>query len=223
VKAQTTDQFEEQFTDRRDAGRQLARRLVDFAGRDDVIVLGLPRGGVPVAFEVAHALGAPLDIFTVRKLGMPGHEELAIGAIAPCGVRVINREVLQRLPGAERILDEITEDEQRECERREKVYREGRPALALKGKTVILVDDGIATGASMRAAVAGVRKMDVARIVVAAPAGAPETCEELIREANEVFCLIQPTDFFAVGEFYADFPQTSDEEVRALLNPAAED
>jgi putative phosphoribosyl transferase len=217
VNVQIPDPFRGRFADRREAGRQLARQLSSFSGRADVIVLGLPRGGVPVAFEVARGLGAPLDVFVVRKLGVPGHEELAMGAIAAGGVRVLNPEVLRMLPGVDGILARVTAVEQRECERREKAYRDERPALDLKGKTVILVDDGIATGASIRAAVAGARARGSARVVVAAPVGARETCADLAREADEVLCLIRPSDFSAVGHFYADFSQTADEEVRALL------
>ena len=216
------DPFGGRFADRRDAGCRLARRLSGFGGRDDVIVLALPRGGVPVAFEVAQGLGAPLDVIVVRKLGVPGHEELAMGAITPDGVRVLNRDVLRMLPDPDGTLAKVTAVEQRECERREKEYRNGRPALDLRENTVILVDDGFATGASMRAAVAGARKRGAARIVVAAPVGARETCADLGSEADEVLCLIRPPDFFAVGQFYGDFSQTTDEEVRELLARAAE-
>jgi predicted phosphoribosyltransferase len=174
-----------------------------------------------VAFEVAHELGAPLDVFVVRKLGVPGHEELAMGAIGAGGVRVLNPNVLRMLPNAESILARVTDAEQSECERREQEYRNGRPDLDLTGKTVILVDDGLATGASMRAAVAGARQRGAARIAVAAPVGAPETCVDLSKEADEVFCLIQPRHFSAVGEFYDDFSQTSGEEARELLIRAA--
>jgi putative phosphoribosyl transferase len=218
---QTSNQFGEHFADRREAGRRLARQLSIFGGRDDVIVLGLPRGGVPVAFEVAWGLGAPLDVFVVRKLGVPGQEELAMGAITPDGVRVLNPKVLRGLPDAEGIVAKVTAIEQRECERREKEYRDGRPAIDLRGKTVILVDDGFATGATMRAAVAGARKRGAARVVVAAPVGARETCAHLGGEADEVVCLIQPQDFRAVGQYYDDFSQTADEEVRDLLTRAA--
>jgi putative phosphoribosyl transferase len=221
VNVQPPNPFDGGFADRREAGRQLARRLSSFAERGDVIVLALPRGGVPVAFEVAQGLGAPLDVFVVRKLGVPGHEELAMGAIAADGVRVLNPDVLRMLPHAEGILAGVTAVEQCECERREKEYRDGRPALDLRGKTAILVDDGFATGASMRAAVALAKKSGAARIIAAAPVGARETCADLGREAHEVLCLIQPREFFAVGEYYADFSQTPDEEVRALLEQAA--
>jgi putative phosphoribosyl transferase len=217
VNVQIPDSFGDRFADRREAGRQLALRLANFGGRENVVVLALPRGGVPVGFEVARGLGAPLDVIVVRKLGVPGHEELAMGAIAADGVRVLNPEVLRRLPDAEEVLARVTAIEQRECERREKEYRSGRPTADLSGKTVLLVDDGFATGASMRAGVAAARKRGAARIVVAAPVGARETCADLGRDAHEVHCLIQPQDFFAVGQFYADFSQITDEEVRALL------
>jgi predicted phosphoribosyltransferase len=217
VNIHIADPFDGKFPDRREAGRRLARRLVNFGDRDDVIVLGLPRGGVPVAFEVARELGARLDVFVVRKLGVPGHEELAMGAIAADGVRVLNPDVLRKLPDTEGILARITGIEQRECERREKEYRGGRLAFDLRGKSVILVDDGFATGASMRAAIAGARKRGAARIIAAAPVGARETCAALSEEADDVLCLIQPADFFAVGKFYANFSQTTDEEVRGLL------
>jgi len=222
VSVQTSNQFGDHFADRREAGRRLVCRLSTFCGRDDVIVLGLPRGGVPVAFEVARGLGALLDVFVVRKLGVPGQEELAMGAITPDGVRVLNPKVLRRLPDAEGILAKVTAIEQRECERREKEYRDGRPASDLRGKTVILVDDGLATGATMRAAIGGARQRGAARIVVAAPVGARETCAHLGGEADEVFCLIQPQDFLAVGQYYGDFSQTTDEEVRDLLARAAQ-
>jgi putative phosphoribosyl transferase len=217
VNIQIADPFDGKFPDRREAGRQLARRLASFGGGDDIIVLGLPRGGVPVAFEVAQGLRARLDVFVVRKLGAPGHEELAMGAIAADGVRVLNPDVLRMLPNADGILARVTAVEQRECERREKEYRGGRPAFDLGGKSVILVDDGFATGASMRAAIAGARKRGAARIIVAAPVGAQKTCATLSEEADHVLCLIQPANFFAVGKFYADFSQTTDAEVRALL------
>jgi putative phosphoribosyl transferase len=217
VNTQMVNPFGDKFLDRREAGRQLALRLANFGGRDDVIVLGLPRGGVPVAFEVAQGLGARLDILVVRKLGVPGHEELAMGAIAADGVRVLNTDVLRMLSNVDGILAKVTAVEQRECERREKEYRVGRPAIELAGKSAILVDDGLATGASMRAAIGGARKRGATRIIVAAPVGAKETCASLSEEADEVVCLIQPADFFAVGKFYTDFSQTTGEEVRGLL------
>jgi putative phosphoribosyl transferase len=208
------------FRDRHDAGRQLARDLDDFAGRPDVIILALPRGGVPVAYEVAQALEAPLDIFLVRKLGVPGHEELAMGALASGGVRFLNPEVVRRLrlPGA--VIDHVTATELEELKRRERVYRGNRPAPDARGKTVILIDDGLATGASMRAAVAALRQARPARIVVAVPVAARDTCAELSDEVDEVVCAWTPEPFFAVGEWYDDFSQTTDDEVRELLERA---
>ena len=211
------------FADRAEAGQLLAEKLLDYAGRDDVIVLGLPRGGVPVAFEVAQRLGAPLDVFIVRKLGVPGFEELALGAIASGGVRVLNQDVARSLPNVEEALQSVTARETAELERREQSYRDGRAAPELRGRTVILVDDGLATGATMRAAVEALRRRDVARIVVAAPVGAPETCRELQDEVDEIVCAMAPEYFQAVGQYYENFSQTSDEEVRELLARAAQD
>ena len=211
------------FADRAEAGQLLAEKLLDYAGRDDVIVLGLPRGGVPVAFEVAQRLGVPLDVFIVRKLGVPGFEELALGAIASGGVRVLNQDVARSLPNVEEALESITARETAELQRREQSYRDGRAAPELRGRTVILVDDGLATGATMRAAVEALRRRDVARIVVAAPVGAPETCRELQDEVDEIVCAMAPEYFQAVGQYYENFSQTSDEEVRELLARAAQD
>jgi predicted phosphoribosyltransferase len=208
------------FQDRRDAGRKLAAKLNDYAARPDVVVLGLPRGGVPVAYEVAKALGVPLDIFLVRKLGVPGHEELAMGAIASGGVLVLNEEVVQALDIARSVIDSVAKREQQELERREQVYRGDRPTLDLRGKTVILVDDGLATGASMVAAVAGVRAQAAAQIVVAVPTAAPETCEAFEHYVDTIVCAETPQPFWGVGMWYADFSQTSDEEVRTLLAAA---
>jgi predicted phosphoribosyltransferase len=208
------------FEDRRHAGRCLAGKLQKYAGRDDVIVLGLPRGGVPVAFETARELRVRLDVFVVRKLGVPGFEELAVGAIASGGVRVLNADVVQLLPNAEQVIKEATDREQFELERRERAYRGDRPAPEVQGRTVILVDDGLATGATMRAAVAALRQRNVARVVVGAPVGAPETCDELSRQVDEIMCLIAPEYFQAVGQFYSDFSQTTDDEVRQLLDAA---
>lgn len=205
------------FRDRRDAGRKLAQELKEYANRPDVVVLALPRGGVPVAYEVAKALKAPLDIFLVRKLGVPGHEELAMGAIASGGVRVLNDTVVDALNIPERLIDAVAEKEQRELERRERAYRGDRPKPEVRGKTVILVDDGLATGASMRAAVEALRAQDPARIVVAVPTAAPETCEAFEDTVEEVVCAETPQPFFGVGFWYQDFSQTSDEEVRTLL------
>ena len=205
------------FRDRRDAGQKLAQELMDYANRPDVLVLALPRGGVPVAFEVAQALKAPLDIFLVRKLGVPGHEELAMGAIASGGVRVLNDTVVDALNIPVRLIDAVAEKEQRELERRERAYRGDRPKPEVRGKTVILVDDGLATGASMRAAVEALRAQGPARIVVAVPTAAPETCEAFENTVEEVVCAETPQPFFGVGFWYQDFSQTSDEEVSTLL------
>jgi len=214
--------MERAFPNRAEAGRQLAEKLVDYAGRDDVIVLGLPRGGVPVSYEVAQRLGVPLDVFVVRKLGVPGFEELALGAIASGGVRVLNEDVMRSLPNADQLIESVTAKEMVELERREQAYRDGRPAPELRDRVVILVDDGLATGATMRAAVAALRQRGVAKIVVAAPVGAPDTCRELEQEADETICAICPEFFQAVGQYYEDFSQTSDEEVRELLLRAAQ-
>jgi predicted phosphoribosyltransferase len=210
------------FANRAEAGQLLAGKLLDYAGRDDVIVLGLPRGGVPVAFEVAQRLRVSLDIFIVRKLGVPGFEELAVGAIASGGVRVLNKDVARALPNAEEVIEAVTARETTELERREQSYRDGRPAPELGGKTVILVDDGLATGATMRAGVAALRQRDVAKIVVAAPVGAPETCRELQDEVDDIVCAMAPEYFQAVGQYYEDFSQTSDDEVSELLARAAQ-
>ena len=210
------------FHDRIDAGRQLAAKLGEYAGRSDVIVLALPRGGVPVGYEVAKALGAPLDVFLVRKLGVPGQEELAMGAIASGGVRVLNPEAVDYLGIPPEVIDAVTRREQQELERREHLYRGTRPLPRVQGRTVILVDDGLATGSTMRAAVAALRRLGPARVVVAVPVGAPETCAELGTEADECICAREPQPFYAVGAWYEDFSQTSDEEVRYLLEKAAE-
>lgn len=205
------------FQDRRDAGRRLAARLAAYAGRPDTIVLALPRGGVPVGFEVARALGAPLDVFLVRKLGMPGREELALGALASGGVRVLNEGLVRELAIPEEVIDAIAAAESRELARREAAYRDNRPPPAIGGRTVILTDDGLATGATMRAAVAALRRRGPAAIVVAVPVAAPATCEAFRAIVEEVVCLVLPEPFEAVGYWYADFSQTTDEEVRDLL------
>jgi predicted phosphoribosyltransferase len=210
------------FEDRRDAGRRLGRRLSAYAAAPDVIVLGLPRGGVPVAFEVARAIGASLDVFLVRKLGVPGHEELAMGAIASGGVRFLNEDVVHALGISDATLDEAARVEGRELRRREESYRGGHPAPDVAGRTVILVDDGLATGSSMKAAVAAVRRLQPARVVVAVPVAAEATCRELAAQVDEVICLSTPTYFMAVGQFYEDFSQTTDEEVHRLLAEAAQ-
>ncbi len=208
------------FRDRAEAGRKLAEKLVAYAGRPDVLVLGLPRGGVPVAFEVAQALDAPLDVFLVRKLGVPGHEELAMGAIASGGVRVLNEDVIQKLNPPFRVIQEVAARELQELARRERLYRGDRPALEVRGRTVIVVDDWLATGSTMRAAVAALRRLGPARLIVAVPTAAPATCAELGQEADECICVITPDPFYAVGIWYEDFSQTTDDEVRDLLERA---
>jgi putative phosphoribosyl transferase len=205
------------FRDRAEAGRLLAEQLREFAGRDDVVVLALPRGGVPAAFEVARALGAPLDVFLVRKLGVPGHEELALGAIATGGIRVLNRDLLQRLGIPARVVESIVAKELREIERRERAYRDDRPAPDVAGRTVILVDDGLATGSTMLAAIHALRQQDPGRIVVAVPVADADVCHGLRAVADEVICLFTPHPMRAVGLWYDDFSQTSDDEVRELL------
>jgi putative phosphoribosyl transferase len=211
------------FRDRTDAGRQLAAKLAAYADRSDVLVLALPRGGVPVAFQVARELHAPLDVFLVRKLGVPGHEELAMGAIASGGVRVLNEDVVRMLRISDDVIDAVGAEEQQELERRERTYRGNRPAPDVRGRTVILVDDGLATGSTMRAAIAALRQQRPARIVVAVPVGAPETCAEFQGEADEAICARTPEPFYAVGLWYGDFSQTTDEEVHDLLERAAEE
>ncbi len=210
------------FQDRIDAGRQLTTRLRKYADRPDVIVLALPRGGVPVAFEVAQELNATLDIFLVRKLGVPGHEELAMGAIASGGVRVINQDVVSYLQIPGEVIDAVAAYEQRELERREREYRGDRPPPDLRGRVVILIDDGLATGSTMRAAAAAVRKQGPARIVVAVPVAAPETCENFRSEVDEIVCAVTPEPFRGVGLWYEDFSQTTDQDVRELLERATE-
>ena len=209
------------FRDRADAGRQLGEALKPrYGDRPDVLVLALPRGGVPVAYEVARILKAPLDIFVVRKLGVPGHEELAMGAIATGGVRVLNEDVVRQLGIDDEAIDAIAAQEQRELERRERAYRGDRPAHDVRGQTVILVDDGLATGSTMRAAVASLRQQGPARIVVAVPVASTEACEELGAEADETVCGATPRPFQGVGRWYQDFSQTSDDEVHELLAQA---
>ncbi len=209
------------FQDRFDAGTTLATRLAAYAGRNDVVVLALPRGGVPVGFEVAKALKAPLDVFLVRKLGVPGHEELAMGAIASGGVLVVNEDVVEALDVPPDRLAAVAAAEERELQRRLRAYRPGMPPPDMKGKTAILVDDGLATGSSMRAAVHALRRLDPARIVVAVPTAAAETCDRLAGEADEVVCASTPRPFHAVGLSYRDFSQTTDAEVSDLLRRAA--
>jgi putative phosphoribosyl transferase len=208
------------FHDRAEAGRLLAKKLVAYANREDVLVLALPRGGVPVAYEVAKALQAPLDVFLVRKLGVPGHEELAMGAIASGGVIVRNAEVIAGLGVPSHIIDTVVAREQQELERREHLYRGDQPLPDLHDCTAILVDDGLATGATMRAAVAALRQHQPAHSVVAVPIAAPDTCEALRADVDEVVCAITPEPFYAVGLWYGHFSQTTDDEVRELLAQA---
>ena len=210
------------FLDRRQAGEILAGNLGDYANRADVVVLALPRGGVPVAYEVAEALGAALDIFLVRKLGLPGHPEYAMGAIATGGVQVLNEEAIASYGVPDDVVHAVVASETLELQRREAAYRDGRTAIPLAGKVAIVVDDGLATGSSMRAAVTAVRKLGPSRIVVAVPVGAPSTCRELQQFADEVVCARTPEPFSAVGQWYRDFSQTDDEEVRSLLRAHGE-
>lgn len=205
------------FHDRADAGRQLGERLGVYANRADVVVLGLPRGGVPVAYQVAARLAVPLDVFLVRKLGVPGHIELAMGAIAAGGIEVLNHDLIAELAIPPATVAGIAATERLELDRRDRVFRGGRPFPELAGKTVIVVDDGLATGATMEASVTALRRMNPAEIVVAVPVGAPETCRRLTRIADRVVCLATPASFDAVGLWYEDFSQTTDEEVQQLL------
>jgi len=205
------------FLDRHDAGRVLASRVKSYADRDDVVVLALPRGGVPVAYEVASALGAPLDVFLVRKLGTPGHRELAMGAIASGGVRVLNDDVVRWYGIPQSAIESVAREETAELERREREYRRDRPAPDLANRIVILVDDGLATGSTMRAAAQAVRMRGPSRVIVAVPVGAPQTCNEIAAVADEVVCARMPEPFSAVGQWYLDFDQTEDDEVRELL------
>jgi predicted phosphoribosyltransferase len=212
-------QQEPLFHDRRDAGQVLAKRLSAYRGLPDTLVLALPRGGVPVGHAVAQALGLPLDVFVVRKLGVPGHDEFAMGAIASGGVRVMNGDVVRMLGIGSAQVEAVAQAEALELARRERLYRDARPVLVIAQRTVLLVDDGIATGATMRAAARALRAMNPARIVIAVPTGARTTCHALRREADEVVCATTPEPFRAVGCWYEDFAQTSDEEVRSLLQP----
>jgi putative phosphoribosyl transferase len=206
------------FADRREAGVELATKLGHLSNRDDVVVLALPRGGVPVAFEVAEALDAPLDIFLVRKLGMPGHPELAMGAIASGGVRVLNTDVVSWYGVSDRAIEAVAREEQGELERREREYRRGRSLVDLTQKIAMLVDDGLATGSTMRAAIEAVRQHNPARVIVAVPVGAPSTCAEFADVTDETICARTPEPFSAVGLWYRDFSQTTDEEVHELLD-----
>jgi putative phosphoribosyl transferase len=209
------------FTNRTEAGRELARRLTRYANRPDVIVLGVPRGGVPVAFEVAAALRAPLDIFVLRKLGVPGHAELAFGAIGSDGVRVLDPDVINGFGLSQLDIELVTVAEKQELKRRERTYRGASPALDVNGRIVILVDDGIATGSSIRAAIRAIRQMNPARIVIATPVAPASTCNRLRSEVDELVCAETPEYFYGVGQFYEDFSQVSDEEVKELLDRAA--
>jgi predicted phosphoribosyltransferase len=205
------------FLDRVDAGRRLAEPLIAYAGRSDVVVLALPRGGVPVAFEVARELRAPLDVFLVRKLGVPGHPELAMGAIAEGGVEVLSDDLIHELRIPQKIVQQVAVRERMELDRRDALYRGGRSFPAIRGRVVILVDDGLATGSTMQAAVTALRRLEPARIVVAAPVGVRETCERMRRFADEVVCLTTPEPFQAVGLWYEEFTQTTDDEAKRLL------
>ena len=209
------------FQDRSEAGRILARQLEKYKNRPDVLVLALPRGGVPVAYEVAKELNAPLGIFLVRKLGVPGHEEVAMGAIATGGIRILNEDFIRQLGIPKRVVDAVTAREQQELERRERLYRGDQPAPDIKGRTVIIVDDGLATGSTMKAALAALRKQQPAKLVVAVPTAPPETCDSLRADADEVICAVTPDPFLAVGAWYRGFDQTTDDEVRDLLKRAA--
>ncbi|HEY8259322.1 MAG TPA: phosphoribosyltransferase family protein [Gemmatimonadales bacterium] len=209
------------FANRREAGRRLALRLQRLKGRPDLIVLGLPRGGIPVAFEVARALAAPLDLFVVRKLGVPGHEELAMGAVASGGLRVVNQDVVRQLGVTRQTFDAITEEEEREVQRRDREYRMGRPFPSLQGKTVILVDDGVATGSTMLAAVHALRELSPEGILVASPVMTHEAVRSIAQAADAVEYVAAPEPFYGVGAHYEDFTQTADEEVRRLLGEAA--
>jgi putative phosphoribosyl transferase len=210
----------ERFKDRMDAGRVLARKLSAYTGQTDVIILALPRGGVPVAYEVALALNAPLDIFLVRKLGLPGREELAVGAIASRGVRVLNHDIIRVLNVPEEVINIVAQRELLELQRREQRYRGGRPPPNVHGRKVILIDDGLATGASMRAAVVGIRAQDPGRIIIAVPVASQELCDAFEFEVDEMVCAMTPDPFLGVSRWYEDFSQTTDEEVQLFLEQA---
>ena len=205
------------FIDRRDAGRRLAGAIADKGIRDHLLVLGLPRGGIPVAYEVAKELKAPLDVWLVRKLGVPGHEELAMGALASGGARILNDDVVRSIGVRPEGVKAVVTKELKELQRRERQYRGDRPLPVIEDKTVIVVDDGLATGASMKAALKALRSQNPSRLIVAVPVGAPDMCRALSREADEVICLLQPKFFNAVGNWYQDFSQTTDQQVQELL------
>jgi len=207
----------EKYADRYSAGRLLAKELSSYSNRSDVIILALPRGGVPVAFEVAKALAAPFDVFIVRKLGVPGHEELAMGALAMGDVTVFNQEVIRNLAVSQQAIDLVIHEEAQELRRRELAYRGKRPFPVLKGKTIILIDDGIATGATLRAAVKALKQLRPASIIVAAPVAETTICEKIAMLVDKLVCPLKPQDFYAVGQYYDDFSQTTDEEVYSLL------
>ena len=209
------------FLDRFDAGRVLAAKAWNFANRTDTVVLALPRGGVPVGFEVAEALNAPLDVFVVRKLGVPGYAELAMGAIASGGVCVLNENVVRNLGIPDEVINRVAAKEERERERREREYRDGRPPVEVQCRTVILVDDGLATGSSMRVAVRALKRKRPAQIVVAVPVGAPAACAELEPEVDQVICAVMPKAFRSVSQWYGDFARTTDEVVHDLLSQTA--
>ena len=208
------------FQDRTDAGRQLATQLASYSRHPNLLVLALPRGGVPVAFEVARALRAPLDVFLVRKLGVPGHEELAMGAVATGGIRVLNEDVVNSLRIPPEAIDRAVSAEQRELDRREREYRDARPAPAVRDHTVILVDDGLATGSTMRAAIKALQQQGPEALVVGVPVASPDVCEQFRSEVSDIVCVATPEPFYAVGYWYQDFAQTTDEEVRDLLSKA---
>jgi predicted phosphoribosyltransferase len=208
------------FRDRRDAGARLAEHLQLYRGRPDVLVLALPRGGVPVAFELARALDLPMDVFVVRKLGVPWQPELAMGAISSGGIRSLNRELVRSLGVSESEVAEVTAREEESLRQRERLFRDARPPLKIAGETILVVDDGLATGSSMRAAVAALRQRDPARIIIAVPVGSAATCRDLGKEADEVVCLVTPEPFWAVGQWYEDFYPTTDEQVQQLLKSA---
>jgi putative phosphoribosyl transferase len=208
------------FRDRRDAGRKLAQRFDAYVGKPDVIVLALPRGGVPVAYEIATRLGAPLDVLVVRKLGVPGQAEYAMGAIASGGIQVVDQRTVNGLGISREAFEAVERTERAELERRERTFRAGRPPLDVRGKIVVIVDDGLATGASMAAAIDAIRTRDPARVVAAVPLASPDTCDALGERADEMICLVTPDPMYAVGVWYEDFEQTTDTEVRELLDAA---